>query len=307
MAACALLTSALALAGQEPATLISRSEQQALLQKVATYLRDEYVFPDIGAAAAAEITRRAAAVDDKPMAPAQFASEWSAVLGQLTHDRHVRIRYAPAAGAATRMPQELDPSLDNFGIRRVEWLPERLGYLKIDRFSEADESRRAFDAALTLLAPATAVVIDLRDNGGGSDANALLASYFFDERLLFNELRWRKEDTEQIWTDPSAQPRLAKIPVFILTSARTFSAAEAFAYSMQQRRRAVVIGERTAGGANPNRYFPLAPGLAVSISIGQTVNPVSHGNWEGTGVIPDVEVAAAAALETALTRARTGR
>ena len=237
------------------------------------------------------------------MTAAAFAVQWSAVLRQLTRDGHVRVRYAPAT-TGTRTPQELDPALDNFGVRRVEWLPGRIGYLKIDRFFEADDSRKALDAALTLLAPASAVVIDLRDNGGGSDANNLLASYFFAERILFNELRWKKEEPEQIWTDPSVTPRLATTPLYILTSARTFSAAEAFAYSLQQRKRAVVIGERTGGGANPNRYFPLAPGLAVSVSIGYTVNPVSGSNWEGTGVVPDVEVPANDALETALTRAR---
>ena len=100
------------------------------------------------------------------------------------------------------------------------------------------------------------------------------------------------------------RPQLPATPLFILTSGRTFSAAEAFAYSLQQRKRAIVIGERTAGGANPNRFLPIGPGLALSVSVGTTVNPVSGSNWEGHGVIPDVPVPAAAALDAALERAR---
>jgi retinol-binding protein 3 len=290
-------------AGQD--TLSSRldsSQQRALVLKVAGLIREEYIFPDVADRTAAELTHRAETdAYSTARTTADFAAVLTRELGELTHDKHVRVRYAPAA-TGTRMPQEIDPAIDNFGVHRVEWLPNRVGYLKIDRFYQAEESRPAFDAALALLAAATAIVIDLRENGGGSDANNLLASYLFAERTLFNELRWRKEDPDVLFTDPSVRPQLASTPLFVLTSGRTFSAAEAFAYSLQQRKRAVVVGERTGGGANPNRYFPLAPGLAVSIAIGTTVNPVSRSNWEGTGVVPDVEVSAASALDTVLQR-----
>ena len=299
-----LLAGVIVAAAQERlASTLDSAAQQALIVKIAELLRTEYVFPAVATHAASALESRAASIATTPRSSAEFAAALTAELNDLTHDRHVRVRYAPDA-AGPRMPQEVDPSIDNFGVHRLEWLPGRIGYLKIDRFYEADESRATFDAAARLLAPAAAVIIDLRDNGGGSDGNALLASYFFDSRLLFNELRWRKEESDQIWTDPSVRPQLAKTPLFILTSGRTFSAAEAFAYSLQQRKRATIVGEGTAGGANPNRYFPIGPGLALSVSIGTTVNPVSGSNWEGTGVVPDVVVPAASALETALERAR---
>jgi hypothetical protein len=295
----------LAPAAQERAAqTLDPAAQRTLIGKIAELLRAEYVFPAVATRAASALESRAAAIAaEAPRSPAEFAAALTAELNDLTHDRHVRVRYAPDA-SGPRLPQEIDPSIDNFGVRRVEWLSGRVGYLRIDRFYEAEESRAAFDAAVRLLAPSDAVIIDLRDNGGGSDANALLASYFFDSRLLFNELRWRKEETDQIWTDPSVRPQLAKTPLFILTSGRTFSAAEAFAYSLQQRKRATIVGERTAGGANPNRYFPIAPALALSVSVGTTFNPVSGSNWEGTGVVPDVGVPAASALAAALERAR---
>jgi C-terminal processing protease CtpA/Prc len=289
---------------QRPSTLTSEAQRE-LTVRIAELLRAEYVFPEVGNRAADALERRASTeTSEAARSPAEFATAMTAELNRLTHDRHVRVRYAPEV-SGPRMPQELNPSIDNFGVRRVEWLPGRIGYLKLDRFYDAEQSRQAFDAAMRLLAPADAVVIDLRENGGGSDANNLLASYFFADRILFNELRWRKEETEAFWTDPTVQPQLPTMPLFILTSSRTFSAAEAFAYSLQQRKRAIVIGERTAGGANPNRFFPIGPGLALSVSIGTTVNPVSGSNWEGTGVIPDVAVPAAEALDVALKRART--
>jgi C-terminal processing protease CtpA/Prc len=300
-----LIALTLASGAQEPAPqTLDSAMQRALIVKIAELLRTEYVFPEVATRAAEGLERRAAAIATAgPRSPAEFATALTAELNTLTHDRHVRVRYAPEA-AGPRMPQEIDPSIDNFGVHKVEWLPGGVGYLKIDRFYGAEESRAPFDAAMRLLAPSHAVIVDLRENGGGSDANALLASYFFDARLLFNELRWRKEDTEQLWTDPAVRPQLATTPLFILTSGRTFSAAEAFAYSLQQRKRATIVGERTAGGANPNRYFPIGPALALSVSVGTTFNPVSGSNWEGTGVVPDVAVPAASALDAALERAR---
>jgi len=286
-----------------PASL-DETYQRELVEKIASLLTAEYVFPDIGKTAADALRKRAeAGAFDMPRSPSDFAAALTAELQTLTRDKHCRVRFAPDA-TGERTPREINPATDNFGVHKVEWLPGKIAYLKIDRFYGADESRAAFDAALTLAAPASAAVIDLRENGGGSDANVLLASYFFVDRTLFNEIRWRDEDTTPFWTDPSVRPQLSRIPVYVLTSARTFSAAEAFAYGMQQRKRATVVGERTGGGANPNRYFPLGAGLAVSLSIGRTVNPVSKSNWEGAGVEPDIAVPAESALDAALARIR---
>ena len=284
-----------------PASL-DKTYQGELVEKIAALVTSEYVFPDIGKTAAEALRKRAHdGAYDTPRSPAEFATALTAELLTLTRDRHCRVRFAPDS-IGERTPREINPAMDNYGVHKVEWLPGKIAYLKIDRFYGADESRTAFDAALTLGAPASAVVIDLRENGGGSDANVLLASYFFAERMLFNEIRWRDMDTTPFWTDPSVRPQLPQTPVYILTSGRTFSAAEAFTYGMQQRKRATIVGERTGGGANPNRYFPLGAGLAVSLSIGQTVNPVSKSNWEGAGIEPDIAVPAAGALDAAVSR-----
>src|SRR5688572_3973191 len=92
-----LLTTARGAAAQDSSPTLSGAEQRALILKIADYLRDEYVFSDVGTAAADELTRRSgASADDKPMTAAAFAVEWSAALRQLTSDGHVRVRYAPA-------------------------------------------------------------------------------------------------------------------------------------------------------------------------------------------------------------------
>ena len=89
------------------------------------------------------------------------------------------------------------------------------------------------------------------------------------------------------------------MPVFVLTSGETFSAAEGFTYLLQSLERASVVGERSAGGAHPSRVVSLGHGLAAGIPFARAVNPITGTNWEGTGVEPDVEVPAADAFDTA--------
>jgi hypothetical protein len=82
----------------------------------------------------------------------------------------------------------------------------------------------------------------------------------------------------------------------MLISARTASSAEALAYTLQAAHRARVVGEVSAGAANPGGTFPLGGGFAVFISTGKAINPITKSNWEGAGVQPDYPVAAQAAL-----------
>src|SRR6185295_17800434 len=96
-------------------------------------------------------------------------------------------------------------------------------------------------------------------------------------------------------------------PVFVLTSARTFSAAEEFTYNLQARTRATIVGETTGGGAHPGGVASLARGFSAFIPSGRAINPITHTNWEGTGVVPDVRVPADQALDTAQKLAATRR
>jgi C-terminal processing protease CtpA/Prc len=92
--------------------------------------------------------------------------------------------------------------------------------------------------------------------------------------------------------------------VFVLTSARTFSGGEGFALLLQELGRAVVIGERTAGAANAAGRYRVNEYFEAQVSS-STIRTVKSGrNWEGSGVRPDVAVAAADALRVAVEQAR---
>ena len=84
--------------------------------------------------------------------------------------------------------------------------------------------------------------------------------------------------------------------VFVLTSPRSFSGGEGIAFLLQDHKRAVIIGEPTAGAANPGRTYSINERFEVQVPNGQLLSALSRKNWEGSGVTPDIRVEAADAL-----------
>jgi C-terminal processing protease CtpA/Prc len=105
-----------------------------------------------------------------------------------------------------------------------------VGYLKLDAFASEKDAGSAGAAAMNFLVHTDALIIDLRENGGGGISMfQLLMSYLHDGRQQLSGIHIRASDTDmQIWTHGFVSgPRLADVPVWVLVSERTFSAAEA--------------------------------------------------------------------------------
>jgi C-terminal processing protease CtpA/Prc len=150
-------------------------------------------------------------------------------------------------------------------------------------------------AAMNFLANTDALIIDLRRNGGGDPAMvALISSYLFDAQPVhLNDLYFRPDDsTRQWWTLPYVPGKRygAKKEVYVLTSKRTFSAAEEFTYNLKCLKRAKIVGETTGGGAHPGGGRRINEHFAIWVPSGRAINPITKTNWEGTGVTPDVDV-----------------
>ncbi|HYF63913.1 MAG TPA: S41 family peptidase, partial [Herpetosiphonaceae bacterium] len=147
------------------------------------------------------------------------------------------------------------------------------------------------------------LILDLRQNtGGASTGVAFLCSYLFPpEPVHLNDIYYREgERVQQYWTLPALPgPRYGPGPVYVLTSRRTFSAGEELAYNLQSLGRATVVGEVTAGGANPVDVYQVHPHFAIRVPTCRAINPITRTNWEGVGVQPDLAVAAGDALDAA--------
>jgi len=197
--------------------------------------------------------------------------------------------------------------LDNFGIHRVERLDGNIGYLDLRRVPVPEIAGPAMAAAMELIAGTYALIIDLRRNGGGApDGVVFWCSYLFDgQPTHLNDIfRADTGETRQFWTLPYVPgPRYLDRPVYVLSSERTFSGGEDFAYTLQALGRAEVIGETTGGGAHPTRMFPITAAVHIGVPFARSVNPVTGTNWQGTGVVPDLAVPEAEARDVAYGRA----
>ncbi len=193
-------------------------------------------------------------------------------------------------------------------LNEYKYYENNVGYFDMRYFGGGEKSFAEIDVMMKQLAQADAFIIDMRQNGGGSPRMVqYICSYFFDTHFLLNSIYNRATDhTEELWTVEVKGKKRPKVPVYILTSKNTFSAAEDFSYTMQSQKRATIVGETTRGGAHPTRYFRLTDGFGVRIPFARSINPVTKTNWEGVGVIPDEKVAADEALERAKVLAAEG-
>ncbi|MEZ6015351.1 MAG: S41 family peptidase [Planctomycetota bacterium] len=293
-------------------------DQVAVVERVGALLTERYVFPEVAAQCAERL--RAQPTKEAPGAvaePEAFAAWLTQVLRDVSHDEHLLVRVravaaspAPAGPAfplrerARRFSRGQE---SNFGFERVERLEGNVGYLDLRSFAAPWEAQTTAVSALGFLENTDAVIFDLRRNEGGYPGMVqFLSSYLFAEPTHLNTLYFREGDrTEEYWTLPDVPgAKLSEVPVFVLTSAQTFSAAEEFSYNLQAQERATLVGETTRGGANPGGLFPIDAQFEMVIPTGRAINPVTGTNWEGTGVVPHVAVPAERALEAALALAR---
>lgn len=230
-------------------------------------------------------------------------------LRAVSHDGHLRVNFSPFKMPPPHEPTPDDQARmreqmlgDNCAFDKVEILPGNIGYIKFDGFMDADICGATVAAAMGFVAHTDALIFDLRENGGGQPAMVtLIASYLFDQPTHLNDLYNRHENsTTQYWTLPWVPgDRMPKQPVFVLTSHRTFSGGEEFTYDLKTQKRATIVGETTGGGAHPVSGHPVADYFMIGVPFATAINPITKTSWEGTGVDPDVKVAAADALTRA--------
>ena len=259
---------------------------------------------------------------DKLDAAPAFAQAVSKTLSRGEQGRAYRLRLQSRAGRGHPAPRwararrrrrrsasagSSNARRNNFGFRKVERLAGNIGYLDFRGFASPDQAGATAIAAMNFLAYCDAIIVDLRQNGGGDPAQIqLISSYFFDEPVHLNDLYARAKDTtENYWTLPYVPgPKAAGADLYILTSARTFSGAEEFTYNMKNLKRATVIGETTGGGAHPTGTRIVQTDFILRVPFARAINPVSKTNWEGTGVAPDIAVPGRGSLRQGL---RDGR
>lgn len=293
--------------------LVTAAEQRAVVERAIEVLVDRYVFPETASGIADSLRSDLAAGEyARPLAADSFANRLSGRIRSLAQDGHLWVmpHAEPEGGASAGAGIAEDPderrrrlARSNFGLPAAEVLPGNVGYLDIRQFVDPALGGDAVAAAMAFLGNVEGLILDVRESNGGSPRMvALLASYLFEAAPvhLFDLYLRPADRTDQFWTESSLpSPRLTRLPVYVLTAASTFSAGEGLAYVLKHLGRATVVGEATAGGANPGAFHRLNPRFVMFVAEGRVTSPATGSNWEGTGVSPDVEIEASHARDMA--------
>ena len=303
-------------------------EQRAeVIGALSDELAKRYIFPDKVPAAMEAIRAHEKAGAYDAVSDDALAALLTTHLQQAMGDLHLQVGYralpipvgalgeprtAAAPGPANLKPKFAAPDCYPGNIRyhaagETECLTGDIGYVKVYGFMH--DAGDAIDAAMSRLADSKALIIDVRQNNGGSPAMvAHLSSYLFDARTHLSDIYWRGPNrTQEFWTSNVVAGRRfgQQKPVYVLTSGGTFSAGEELAYDLQALGRAILVGATTKGGAHPGGPVRLTAHFGAVIPYGRSINPVTGGNWEGTGVVPDVAVPEDNALIVAQSMALT--
>jgi retinol-binding protein 3 len=289
--------------------LTDRAYKIGILQKIDSLLENKYVIAEKAGAYAEGFRKHyVAGAYDSVVDARTFGERVTADLQAITHDKHNTFRVIEPSDVGEKVESNLHHPVRYYRIRmkehtgftKLEWIDGRIGYLELRRFNLLGEAKEMLGVAMKFLEGADAIIIDIRENGGGS--GDYLSSYFLPHPTQLTGAYYREgNDLQESWTSRNIEgERMLDIPLFVLTSKKTFSAAESFAYDMKVRKRATLIGDSTKGGAHDVGYFKIDDQFEMYLSIGRGINPVTNANWEGLGVIPDIVVPASAALDTAI-------
>ncbi len=189
----------------------------------------------------------------------------------------------------------------------IDYRGTKLGVVRLTSFTAGSGDQVRSQVRQVLHGGARALVLDLRENGGGLLTEAVnVASVFIPDGTIVS-------------TDGRAQPRQVylakpsltvapKIPMVVLVDAGTASAAEIVTGALQDRGRAKVVGTHTYGKGVFQEIEPLSNGGALDFTVGEYFTPSGRnlgggGVKQGKGIQPNIYAVtkSGAKTDTALT------
>lgn len=297
---------------------LSNNEVKSAVVAIAKLVDSSYVFPEKGKRIANHLLKeyksgKFSSVRDWDT----FASLATTCLGDFSHDGHLYVRNDAKTVKDLLMSQKQMETPDsagdfsqdpfyygsdaiekNFGFREVRILEGNIGYIKISEINISAKSLPVLFAAMEFTSNAKALVIDLRDNGGGgSELGPVFHSFFLAKDIPLLEFKTRNGPGRMDKTVPWLMEKKYNNPLFIIINNGTASAAEEFAYSLQNKKRATIVGQRSAGAANMNSWYAVNEHIYVSVSTAAPALPGTEESWEQKGVQPDHVVKRGAELE----------
>ncbi|MEA5403324.1 S41 family peptidase [Arcicella sp. DC2W] len=296
--------------------VLHAQEKNAIITSIKTHLAESYIDLSLSQKMITELDKNLKSDRyNKTTDPSEFSKTVTEDLQSISKDLHLNVRFEPERIAQEKRAVSEEMKLEtekkmamqmaeiNYGFAEAKILDGNIGYLNLRMFADVKYAEQTATATMNFLSNTKAIIIDLRTNGGGvPNMMQLLSSYFFDENpVLLSDFYERKTDTKtQLYSLAEVNgKRSTNKPIYILTSKHTFSAAEAFAYTLKHLDKAVIVGEVTKGGANRTKRINLNDEFTISVPYIQAIHPITKTNWEGKGVQPDIETNEKAAFVNA--------
>jgi hypothetical protein len=314
-------------AATAPKPAFDKADAETAVTELATALEENFVFPDAGKKYAAMLRANLASGAYASFADAPaFAGKVTGDLQAVHKDGHVRLQVMPAEQRGQAQAPNGGPPTAN-DVAKAGWLAPGVAYIDFDGFPGNEATISAVRKFLEEHKDAKHLIIDARHNGGGglAEMNLIFEQIFTRPTTLVTmDIRQAVEEKHGTPFDPNdplmrkvsgpatvirrehiavpaaKQSGLRDAKVYLLTSKKTFSAAEHLSLSLKRTKRATLIGEATGGGAHFGGMGPMGKGYAAFVPVGRTFDPDTGQSWEGTGVAPDVAVPADKALDEAL-------
>lgn len=301
-----LLTTMQNLKAQDKENLLTTKEKYDIIASVKTNLEESYVDLDVSKKIIIALDKNLKSNKYKKItSPTEFSKIITEDLQNISKDLHLKVQFEPKRIAQEKnvVSEEMQLEMEkkkamqmaeiNYGFTEAKILDGNIGYLNLRLFADVKYAEETATATMNFLSNTNAIIIDLRTNGGGvPNMMQLLSSYFFDETpVLLSDFYERKTNTKtQLFSLANVNgKRSTNKPIYILTSKQTFSAAEAFAYTLKNLNKAIIVGEVTKGGANRTKRINLNDSFTISMPYIQSIHPITKTNWEGKGVQPNIE------------------
>lgn len=208
-----------------------------------------------------------------------------------------------------KITKELVPSEENMITGYVLGDSLRMGYISLPSFytdfKEGNASGCANDVAKELIKlkqeNIKGLVIDLRNNGGGSIEEAInLAGIFIDQGPMFFE---QTQNAKARLIKDANRGLIFSGPIVVLINKNSASASELFAQVLRSYHRAIIVGDRSFGKASAQVIFPLDTTASLytnrtvfntydgfaKLSIGRLYDVSGH-TYQQKGIVPDIMI-----------------
>lgn len=300
------------------------SDKEVVVENLAASLEESFVFPEIGRKYARYL-RSTPLQNIDEMSPEQFSSALTSGLQSVHKDAHLRIMPPSDTPEQAQEDEKSVSVLTRPSIEDAMWLMPSVAYIRFNLFPSDAKTLQDLDAFIKTHGSANSLIIDVRGHRGGKLSEMdLMFSHMFSEAtdLAYMETRQAVDDAgaspiedgktvitikgpkgvvrRKHMAIPHAAPLMLETDIYILTSGYTASAAEHLSMVMKRTKRGLVVGEHTRGGAHYGGTIDLGGGYAAFVPVGRTFNPDTQKDWEGVGVLPNIQTSSDKALITVL-------